>query len=154
MKKILINFAWVIIAFIIGLTINEACAKIDDATKSSSDNKEILERISELEERLAKIEGMVVISTPAYTEIDDLTFFPNGIVANKCISGPYYCIVTAAPYEGMKYSYDDKGRLSTIQISSWSDIWAKYKFSYSGKKVTVHASYSEGEEMTYVSSFE
>ena len=153
MKKILINFAWVIIAFIIGLTINEACAKIDDATKSSSDNKEILERISELEERLAKIEGMVDISTPAYTEIDDLTFFPNGIVANKCISGPYYGIVTGTPYAGMKYSYDDKGRLSTIQISS-GDIWAKYKFSYSGKKVTVHGSDSEGEEITYVSSFE
>lgn len=153
MKKVVFNFGLVLVAFIIGLAINQACA---DSFESMSDGEikslvsklqqdviTLRNEVSELRSELSSIKNQGPSTSPSSDlfDVDDLTFHKDGNVANRCLSA-----VTSARYiypdrivtiDGhTEYEYDSYGRLSSMASYDGSGVeTSRYFYEYDGKKL-------------------
>ena len=142
MKKSIINFAWVPLAFIIGLTINNACADnltSDDDTPST--NVDILNRLHKLEDEMEELKSTVIFIN-TWTTIDGLQFGPDGRVYSKVVKregtiGILEAITSNGDEGHSTYRYDERGRLSGITITEdWERYTATISYGEKCMKVT------------------
>lgn len=157
MKHLLANLGAPIAAFIIGITINNACA--DNLTKTSDGGlqsdidlrnlvaelqKEVNSlnnRVSELEQKAEKNDGKATTGGYAF-EVDGLHFAMNGRCCDPIKS---YTIERQLLNDGeeaqngsgsFEYNYDSYGRLVSSITKSYSDTTgSSYRYSYTDKTV-------------------
>ena len=159
MKKTILNLGAILMAFIIGVTINNACAsKIDNMSDSELRNlvSQLQQEVNSLKERVAELEEKIggssgrnsgSTSTGALFEVDGLLFFKDGNVASpidyyttgqnayQIINGERSDITNTSQYS-YKFNYDSKGRISSTEM----DVNGHYKsitqYTYSNKTRT------------------
>lgn len=147
MKKTIVNVGAILVAFCIGLAINNACA---DSLEKMSDSElrnlvlQLQQEVNSLKQRVAELEGKISSSgggnstvTASGFDVDGLHFDNAGFVENPIdyIVQNGYTIVngvrTEDPTQTVQYSYDSRGRLINQGGAT---------YSYSGKVVTLETS--------------
>lgn len=156
MKRTLLNLGAILVAFIIGLAINNACA---DSLDNMTDTElrilvsQLQQEVKSLKNRVAELEGKVgnnsnsgVSIGGAYAfEVDGIHFSMGG---SYCDPLDYYETVSSSQIVGgvrtdnnnpsmrIQYTYDSHGRIASYsQNSETLEYVAQY--SYSNKSVTL-----------------
>ena len=156
MKRTVLNLGAILIAFIIGIAINNACA---DSLEKMSDSElrnlvaRLQDEVNSLKNRVAELEGKVgnisnssVPAGSAYAfEVDGIHFSMSG---SYCDPIDYYENVSSyqivggvrtdinTPSQRMQFTYDSYGRIASYsQNSETMEYVANY--TYSNKVVTL-----------------
>lgn len=157
MKRTLLNLGAILVAFIIGLAINNACA---DSLEKMSDSElrnlvaRLQDEVNSLKNRVAELEGKISSSSGsgssiggAYAfEVDGIHYNMDGTRADPL---DYYEMVesyqivngkrtdtTPSDYK-IAYTYDSKGRIASVttDMSSYTSVG---QYTYSNKSITVN----------------
>ena len=169
MKKVIFNLGAVLIAFLIGLAINSACA---DSLDKMSDSElrslvsQLREEVNSLKSRVAELERKVGNgSGSGSSAIGGYAFEVDGIHFN--MGGGYCDPVDYSEYEYYQvkdgnrvnsnsfityYYYDSTGRLLETK-SEYPTYLYEIKYSYSNKTITTeyHQSYNDPGSMGGIS---
>ncbi len=130
MKNTVLNLAVIVTAFVIGVSINNSCAKDDDVSDQIN-------------------QAMVEIFYR-----DGLWFYPNGTVASKpksesCTgSDVCFCPVDQGPYD-LSLTYDDIGRLSSKTYDYAFGAKLKECYQYSGTMVICSRTAIDSDGVSY-----
>ena len=159
MKRSLINLGAIIVAFIIGVAINNSCA---DSLENMSDKElrklvlQLQEEIKSLKSRVAKLEGKTGSSSSSGSSIGGgYAFVVDGIHFNMdgtyCDPEDYaetvssYTIINGVRIDStysapnrISYIYDSYGRLTGTIRDNY-----KQRYSYSNKTVFISTSYND-----------
>lgn len=165
MKRSLINLGAIIVAFIIGVAINNSCA---DSLENMSDKElrklvlQLQEEIKSLKSRVAKLEGKTGSSSSSGSTIgggyafvvDGIHFNMDGtycdpkdyaetVSSYQIINGVRIDSTYSAPSRIVSYIYDSYGRLTrTIQDNY------EQRYSYSNKTVFISSIFSYNEPLS------
>ena len=155
MKKTALNFGAIIIAFIIGLAINGACAgSLDNMTdterrKLVSQLKEevnsLKQQVAQLENKIGGFESSLSIKTSGF-DVDGIHFDNSGFPEDKLdyyeVTGYYLNngVRTEMTPSISKYEYDSKGRVIKQ---------GQYSYSYSEKTYILTLETQSGSNLTH-----
>ena len=160
MKKTILNLGAILLAFVIGVSINNACADSIDNMNDSELRKlvaELQQEVNDLKDRVAELErknrngsgnGSSNNDTGGEFEVNGLHFNRSG----QCSNMVDYCETTTYYYNGeigksiSTCTYDSNGRLSMVQGNG------KQTYSYDNKTMTINYMNlnTDGEYETYL----
>ena len=155
MKKTILNLGTVLLAFILGLAINNACADNLDSLTDTELRKlvsQLQQEINSLKTRVTELEGRISSSSNpsspndrAYAfKVDGIHYDMNGTFSDPIdyyeLSDSYSItggVRTDTPGTNYKYSYtyDSNGRISSILLDA-STYLQETQYSYSNNMVT------------------
>ena len=156
MKRTVLNLGAILIAFIIGIAINNACA---DSLEKMSDSElrnlvaQLQQEVNSLKNRLAELEGKIgnnsnsgiSVGGAFAFEVDGLHFSMSG---GYCDPLDYYETVSSYqivdgvrtdnnnPSLRIQYTYDSRGRIASYTQNSETMEYVS-QYSYSNKTVTI-----------------
>jgi len=151
MKRAVLNIGAIVIAFIIGLAINNACAgDLDNMSDTELRNlvSKLQQEVNNLKSKVAELESIIGNASSSSSGSDGASFVVDGARFSKdgnridpidyMDSSNHYSITNgvkttdgSAPFK-TKYSYDSNGRISKT-ISESSSSVSEINYSYSGK---------------------
>ena len=160
MNRTIVNLGAIVVAFVIGLAINNACA---DSLENMSDSQlrnlvaELQKEVNSLKQRVAELEGKVGNSntgngasvTPDGFEVDGIHFshsgFPDSKVDYMDYSGYYYSGGTKYDQTPTttRYEYDSKGRIikQGVYIYTYSNKAYSQAYAVEGDTETGYSQY-------------
>lgn len=155
MKRTFFNLGAILIAFVIGLAINNACAgDLDNATDSELRKlvSQLQQEVNSLKQRVAQLEGQIssqgggsVVSDGGF-EVDGIHFSRSGFPDEKIdyIESTSYKIINGVRTDSQpgrtQYEFDSKGRISK---------YGSYTLSYSGRTYTYITESESGTTKTH-----